>query len=70
MNPQWPTLFLSFCGIYLMPFLVSGRGRGWKLLNLQSVAGMAFTPMSQVGCFALLDCGSPRVGLSQHRCKN
>jgi len=71
MNPQWPTLFLRFCGIYLMPFLVSlsGRGRGWKLLSLLSVAGMAFTPMSQVGCFALLDFGSPR-GLRRRRCKN
>jgi hypothetical protein len=51
MNPQWPTFFLSFCGIYLMPFLVSlsGRGRGWKLLSLLSVAGMALTPMSQLG---------------------
>jgi hypothetical protein len=53
MTPQWPTFFLSFCGIYLMPFLVSlsGRERGWKLLSLLSVAGMAFTPMSQMGLF-------------------
>ena len=53
MNAQWPVLFLCFCGIYLLPFLVSlnGRGRGWKLLSLLSVAGMAFTPMSQVGLF-------------------
>jgi hypothetical protein len=51
MNPQWPTLFICFSGIYLLPFLVSlgGRGFGWKLLGLLSVAGMAFTPMSPFG---------------------